>query len=104
MHNLSRRRFLGWTSAGAVGAGLLALAPRLAVRNAEPAPAPSAGTASRAPAPVVDAPALLNGEPIVAFTHDPSSGQLSLMVGTSEVTIHDPGLVARLSQLAAGAR
>ncbi|MHB8621241.1 MAG: hypothetical protein ACYDAG_17030 [Chloroflexota bacterium] len=102
MHNLSRRRFLGWTSVGAVGAGLLALAPRLATRtDLRPATLTSASDAAEVTGAMAAPPA---AEPIVAYAHNPASGQVSLMVGTSEVTVHDPDLVARLRQLASGAR
>ncbi|HEY8694340.1 MAG TPA: hypothetical protein VIR57_16555 [Chloroflexota bacterium] len=103
MHNLSRRRFLGWTSVGAVGAGLLALAPRLATRSTDPRVA-SVTSASGAVETAGAAAAPPTAEPIVAYAHNPASGQLSLMIGTTEVTVHDPDLVARLRQLASGAR
>lgn len=84
MDTLTRRRFLGWTSAGAAGAGLLALAPRLIDRvpAATPAPPQPAKTDF--------------AEPLVAYVHNAASGTLSLMSGTREVTLHDPDLVARL--------
>ena len=84
MDPLTRRRFLGWTSAGAAGAGLLALAPRLIDRAPTATPAPSR-----------PAQAGLT-EPLVAYVHNAASGTLSLMSGTREVTLHDPDLVARL--------
>jgi len=46
----------------------------------------------------------LTSEPIVAYAHNPANGQLALMVGTSELTVHDPELVARLRQLVSVAR
>ena len=53
-------------------------------------------------APSLVAPSL--SVPIVAYAANPASGELSLMVGTSETVVHDPDLVARLHQLAAGPR
>ncbi|HLG70186.1 MAG TPA: hypothetical protein VK009_07150 [Chloroflexota bacterium] len=96
MHDLSRRKFLGWTSAGALGAGLLALAPRLAARDGE---ADRASAGLRTGTVTTPSPAIT--EPVVAYAHDPASGQLSVMAGTSEVVVHDPELVARLRQLLA---
>ena len=88
MNNLSRRRFLGWSSAATGSAALLALAPRLAARISTPE-APGASTSATP----------LTAEPIVAYASNPASGQLSLMVGTSEVVVNDPDLVARMHQL-----
>jgi hypothetical protein len=84
MDTLTRRRFLGWTSAGAAGAGLLALAPRLLDRAPSATPAP------------VQPPTGGLAEPLVAYVHNAASGTLSLMSGTREITLHDPDLVARL--------
>lgn len=91
MNTVTRRRFMSWTGAGAAGASLLALAPRLFGRDATmPAPADQR------------APALASGslasfdEPIVAYVHAPATGELSLMVGTREVAVTDPDLVGRL--------
>jgi len=107
MEQLTRRRFLGWTSAGAAGAGLLALAPRLGVPMPGAAQQPAqAAAAAQALAATNPGPALPTtmADPIVAYIHNAASGELSLMVGTREMTIHDPDLVARLFQRAGSAR
>ncbi|MFI5267854.1 MAG: hypothetical protein ACHQ7M_10805 [Chloroflexota bacterium] len=100
MDHLTRRRFLGWTTAGAAGAGLLALAPSLTRRAA--APAPSTSVPALAPAAGFSLPD--SSEPVVAYVHNAASGDISLMVGTREVVLHDPDLVARLLHRASGAR
>jgi hypothetical protein len=99
MNTFTRRRFLGWTGAGAAGAGLLAFAPRLLPARAseilgtEPAAAGAAEGVSSDPA-----------QPLVAYIHNPASGDLSLMLGMHEVTVHDPDLVSRLIRGAVGQR
>jgi hypothetical protein len=115
MDQLTRRRFLGWTSAGAAGAGLLALAPRLGLGGSGQG-APTAmlgrgvlgaeavsGPAQTDQAPVRQ-PLPAFAQPMVAYVHNAASGELSLMVGTQEMTIHDPDLVARLFQRAGSGR
>ena len=105
MDNLTRRRFLGWTTAGAAGAGLLAVLPRLASSSTSSAATASRPTTASGSQPAaVLAPAAASpsawSDPVVAYVHNASSGDLSLMVGTTEVTLHDPDLVARLFQRA----
>ena len=101
MENLTRRRFLGWSSAGAaVGVGLVALVPHLASQGLATSSQPAARPV---PEPAAPAPQALDN-PLVAYVHNATSGNLSLMVGTQEVTVHDPDLVARLIRGAAGAR
>lgn len=38
--------------------------------------------------------------PLVAYVRDPRSGEVSLMRGHHEVTVHDPALAARLTRVA----
>jgi hypothetical protein len=106
MEQLTRRRFIGWTSAGAAGAGLLALAPRLGVtmpgKVQQPGQTALSTDAAKATNPAPALPTM--ADPIVAYIHNAASGELSLMVGTREMTIHDPDLVARLFQRAGSAR
>lgn len=104
MDTLTRRRFLGWTSAGAVGAGLVAIVPRLTSRAGTPpsASAPEMLGAQGATGPGARQPLALT-EPVVAYVHN-ATGDVSLMVGTREVALHDPDLVARLIGGASGAR
>ena len=101
MENLTRRRFLGWSSVGAAaGVGLVALVPTLASKGLLPASQPAT---LPAPEPATAAPPALDN-PLVAYIHNAASGNLSLMLGTQEVTVHDPDLVARLVRGATGAR
>jgi len=99
MNTVTRRRFMRWTGAGAAGAGLLALAPRLFGRDTPmPAPAePREPARASGSLPSFD-------QPIVAYVHSPASGQLSLMVGTREVAVNDPELVGRLITRASSGR
>ncbi|MDQ6851091.1 MAG: hypothetical protein M3070_14335 [Actinomycetota bacterium] len=39
-------------------------------------------------------------EPVVAYVRDPSSGEVALMVGDREVTVHDPKLAAHIARAA----
>jgi len=87
MSNLTRRRFLGWTSAGAAGVGLLAFVPR---------PVSRPNPASLAAAPAAGERGGGFSDPLVAYVHNAASGNVSLMVGTREVTFHDPELVSHL--------
>jgi hypothetical protein len=99
MNTVTRRRFMSLSGAGAAGAGLLALAPRL-FGGGSPAPSP---VGQPAPASVTE-PWPNFDEPIVAYVHAPASGQLSLMVGTREVAVTDPDLVGRLIQRVSSGR
>jgi hypothetical protein len=84
VNGLSRRTFLSSTSATAAVIGLIATVPGLAqAREAVDASTPPASTP------------LLN-EPLVAYVRDPGLGEIVLYVGTREVVLRDPALVARL--------
>ena len=87
MGNLSRRSFLK-------GAGL---ATGAAVIGASPLQA--AAATDQAPEPVGD-PSLLPKEPLVAVVRDAHSSEVTVMVGTGEVTLRDPMLVKRLLKVA----
>jgi anaerobic selenocysteine-containing dehydrogenase len=81
MSESSRRTFLKMAGAGAAAAGVAAIAT----------PAVAAVPDRAAP----DAPDL------VAHISDPSTGEVSLLVGDREVVVHDHRLVARLTRAAA---
>jgi hypothetical protein len=87
MGNLSRRSFLK-------GAGL---ATGAAVIGASPLAA--AAATDQAPEPVAD-PSLLPTEPLVAVVRNPHKSEVTVMVGTGEVTLRDPMLVKRLLKIA----
>jgi hypothetical protein len=92
MADLSRRTFLG-ASAAAAGAAVIGV----------PIATAAAGSGTGAAAPVAAGGALLGAKasgPLVVYVKDASSGDVSVMVGTQEVTYHDPDLVARLARAA----
>jgi hypothetical protein len=41
-----------------------------------------------------------SAEPVVAYIRDASSGEISLFVGSREVTVHDSSIVAKLASAA----
>jgi hypothetical protein len=86
MADLSRRTFLG-ASAAAAGAAVMG--------------APIAVASASAPAAVpVALPKNAPAEPFMVYVADASAGDVSIMIGTDEVTSHDPDLVARLVRAA----
>jgi hypothetical protein len=95
MAELSRRTFLG-ASAAAAGAAVIGVPIASA--------AASSGTATAAPA-LAAGGALLGAKasgPLVVYVPDTTAGDVAIMVGTEEVTYHDPDLVARLARAAGG--
>jgi anaerobic selenocysteine-containing dehydrogenase len=40
----------------------------------------------------------VGSEPVIAYVRDPSSGEVSLMHGEHEVSVHDPQLAARIAR------
>jgi hypothetical protein len=87
MPGVTRRGFLATsvsTAAGVAGIGALAAA---APHMRDTAAVPTTAT----------------GGPLMAYVRDGSRGELSLMVGTQEVSLHDPELVRRLHAAASGA-
>jgi hypothetical protein len=87
MGNLSRRSFL--KGAGlATGAAVIGASPLSAAAATEQAPQPVAN------------PSLLPQEPLVAVVRDAHKAEVTVMVGTGEVTLRDPMLVKRLLKVA----
>ncbi len=81
---LTRRTFLSRSSIGAAIAGGLALVPVMSgvlKMQAKPAAIPFPGSSA---------------EPLVAHVRDVNSGEISLLVGTGKVVVHDLDLAARL--------
>jgi anaerobic selenocysteine-containing dehydrogenase len=87
MSKLSRRSFLK-------GAGL---ATGAAVIGASPL---SAAAASDGTAEVVATPSSLEKEPLVAFVRDARKDEVTVLMGTDEVTYRDPALAKRLRNAA----
>jgi hypothetical protein len=85
MRELTRRRFLGKTTAGAAILGTLVTLPGLATIES-PDFAEMEDSLSTT---------VLNG-PLIAHIRDLASGEISLMIGTQEITYRDPELVGRL--------
>lgn len=91
MSESTRRGFLIMAGAGAAAtAGAVVVA--------------STGSASAAPADTATdtAPPAAASGPLVAHVQNTRSGQVSVMVGETEVVVSDPALVARLASIASG--
>jgi hypothetical protein len=86
MSGLSRRRFIGSAAAGAV-----------AVTAASTVP----GIAAAAPDDAMDDAAHELSEPVVASVRDLCTGEITLYVGTVEITHTDRTLARRLARAAA---
>ena len=85
MADLSRRTFLGASAAAAVAAVI---------------GAPVAAASAAAPAVPVALPRNAPAGPFMVYVADATAGDVSIMIGTDEVTSHDPDLVARLVRAA----
>jgi hypothetical protein len=90
MTDSTRRNFLIATGASAAAVGVAAALPTAA----------GASTAGSAGTPAKPLKTPKNAAPLVAHVSDPSTGEVSLLVGEREVKIHDHDLVARLSHAA----
>jgi hypothetical protein len=90
MKPLSRRSFLK-TATVATGAAVAGVAPQVGKAAFEPAAEVIAPTA---PVP---------REPLVVYVRDARRGELTVLAGTRETTVRDPGLVARLLTVARSA-
>ncbi|MGI8761394.1 MAG: ubiquinol-cytochrome c reductase iron-sulfur subunit N-terminal domain-containing protein [Jatrophihabitantaceae bacterium] len=84
----SRRKFLTHASLGAAAVGAAAVAPAL--------------TASAAAEPLAAGP--VHHGPFLAWVKDAKSGEISVLVGETEVVHHDRLLAARLAQIAGRAQ
>jgi hypothetical protein len=92
---LSRRSLLrgaagvgavGFAAAAGAGAVFAATRPADATRAADAGKAATTGTA----------PPKANGEPLVVYLRDTSTGEFDVFNGTSQVRVRDPRLVAQL--------
>lgn len=86
---MSRRRFLTRASAGAVTVGAFSSIPVLT----------ASASVQRSVPEKSGLPPVTSSEPLVVYVHNPSAGEVSIMVGTDEVIRHDPELVARILNL-----
>jgi len=89
MENPTRRAFLAYTGTGVAGLGLAAIAP---------AAANAAEVASARGEAVVD-PATVGEEPLLASVTDLGAGQVTVVLGESEVTVVDHQLAQRIARL-----
>ncbi len=81
MFKLTRRRFLGKTSAGVATIGAIAALPGLVTATESPATSEVADELSTA----------IMSDTLVAHVRDIASGEISLLVGTQEIIYRDPG-------------
>jgi hypothetical protein len=77
---------VGFAAAAGAGVVFAATRPGDATRPADAAKAATTDTAA----------AKASGEPLVVYLRDTSSGEFEVFNGTSQVRVHNPGLVAQL--------
>ena len=92
MAKLTRRGFLGQTSAGMATLGLLAAVPL--------ATSPEMTDIAASDAAATELSAAELAGPLVAHISNLATGEISLMAGTREIIYRDPELVARLLRAA----
>ena len=90
MTRLTRKTFFKKTSAGALAVGALGAIPGTA---AIAAVRPETQRSDTGLAETESA------DPFVVYVRNPRAGEIVLMVGDTEITTHDPALVARLWQI-----
>jgi len=83
MSTASRRNFLIMSGAGAAAVGVAVAVPAVA----------NAATGERVTTPE-------DATPLVAHISDPTTGELTLLVGEDEIVVHDPDLVGRITRAA----
>ncbi|MGI8761396.1 MAG: ubiquinol-cytochrome c reductase iron-sulfur subunit N-terminal domain-containing protein [Jatrophihabitantaceae bacterium] len=85
----SRRNFLKHASLGAAAVGAATVAPALVASSADAEPVVSGPT---------------HDGPFVAWVKNPAAGEISVLVGESEIVHRDPKLARRLAQIAGRAK
>jgi len=93
MEQYNRRQFLTGISAGLAVAGAAAYLPKVAGTSASPSTTPVPGNPT-------DLGGDVGSEPIVAYVRNRRSGEISLFVGSREVTVRDSVVAAKLASLA----
>ena len=91
MAKSSRRSFLVLAGTGAAVAGTAAVLPGASAEAAAPA-APTAAKGAAHPG------------PLVAHVRNTKTGEIAVLVGESEVVVHDKDLAHRLAHIATTAR
>jgi hypothetical protein len=79
---------------GAAGASAVGLVTAAGLGQALAAPLPASRSRSATPA----ANAGASSGPIVVYLRDAAAGELEVFAGSSQVLIHDPAMVARLTR------
>jgi hypothetical protein len=109
MQRYDRRQFLTRMSAGLAVAGAAAYLPRAAVSAAQVGVRAGAGAAGAGTGQshdgqldhgLVPVPGDVMEGPVVAYVRNASAGQISLFVGSREITVHDPAIAAALAHAA----
>jgi hypothetical protein len=104
MQKYDRRQFLGRMSAGLAVAGAAAYLPRAGASAASAAVVPGeAGGGKSYDAQgdnIVPLPGDVAEGPVVAYVRDARSGEISIFVGSREITVHDPSIAASLAHAA----
>lgn len=96
MATLTRRGLMRRTAFGTAAAGALLVAPERAFAHANA----NAGAGATAMRTSPDRHAIDARAPLGAYIHDIATGEITLLLGTREVTVRDPDLVRRLVQAA----
>jgi hypothetical protein len=91
MKKLSRRGFLKRSSIGVATTGVLGTALMTTPISGRLPDLPRAGAEQRQPVTATS-----GDEPLVVHVRDRAGGEVSVLIGTREVTYRDPGLVAHL--------
>jgi hypothetical protein len=86
---VTRNLFLKQASAGAVTVGALAALPGMTAAHAAPKSAPAE-----------DLSPVAHRGPLVAHVKDASTGEISFLIGTREIKVHNPELVKQLVKAA----
>jgi len=109
MSELTRRGFLRTASVGTAAFGILSVLPGMAFAQEQPssqdqsdgggAPADGGAMPASAPAP---APAPVEAAtPWLLYVRDADRGELAILSGEQELVFTDPGLLAKIQQVAA---
>lgn len=85
MEKVSRRKLIVGATAGAVAIGAIAAVPLIAAEQHHPAQAATTSAIK---------------DPIMVYVTDPSTANVTLLVGDKQVTFSDADLVARLIRAA----
>ena len=85
-------------------AGSAGVATTIAVTAVAPAAAAAAGGSDAAPKPLPKPTTPIAPDPVVAYVHDASRSQVTVIAGEVERTYHDPALTKRMLDAAKGAK